>query len=71
LAGEAACDDINPLKVACSTLPDVSFSMHFRPVLFEYLRRVVIDFNLPLATHSASLKTQINPAYSRKQATKG
>jgi hypothetical protein len=57
LAGETACDDVNPFEVACSTLPDVSFSMHFRPVLFEDFRRVVIDFNLPLATHTTSLKT--------------
>jgi hypothetical protein len=57
LARKAACDDVNPFEVVCSTLPDVSFPMYFRPVLFEYLRRVVIDFNLPPATHSASLKT--------------
>lgn len=57
LTRESTAHDGDWLKVVFSALPDVAFSVDVGPVLREDFRRVVIDFNLPLADHAGPLKT--------------
>jgi hypothetical protein len=59
LTWETADDAIDAFKVACVALSDVSFAMDFRPMLFEDLRCVVVDFNLPSTLKSCSFKSKI------------
>jgi hypothetical protein len=70
LTGETAADDIDAFEIVFSTLSDVAFSVDVRPMLFEDLRRVVVNFHLPFADHSGPLETQIKPANPCKERPK-
>jgi hypothetical protein len=57
LAGKAADDAIDPLKVVPSALPDVSLSMHFWPMSLKDFRCIVVNLHLPLALKPSPFKT--------------
>jgi hypothetical protein len=70
LAGKSTADDVDWFEVVTSTLPDVSFPMDLRPMLFEDSVCIVINLHLPFANHASPFKTEIKPTDSGKQTSK-
>jgi hypothetical protein len=66
LTGETSDDAIDSLKVACVAFSDVSLAVDFRPMLFEDLRRVVVDFDLPSTFKTGSLESKVEPSNTCK-----
>jgi hypothetical protein len=67
LTWKPAADDVNGFEIVRADLRDVSLSVDVRPVLLQHLRRVVVDFNLPLALHSCSFESKVKPSYAGEQ----
>jgi hypothetical protein len=62
LTWETSDNAIDSFEVACVALSDISLAMDFWPVLFEDLRRVLVDFNLPSTLKSCSFKSKVEPS---------
>lgn len=72
LAGESSADDINsPINGwFWWEVPHVSPAPDVRPVFFEDSVAVVVDFDLPFASHSRPLEAEIKAPNTGKQRTK-
>jgi hypothetical protein len=62
LTGESSANNVDSFKVVLSAFSNVSFSMDAWPVLGEHSVGVVVNLNLPFASHSSSFETKIKSA---------